>query len=188
MIETLELPTPRLLLRTRSPADAPSVLAYEARIWPAIAPWMPLMDPTYFTLAAQKERLANEETLRLEGRGVRLYLSRRDDPQQQSIIGDIHLSNIVRGAFQSCFLGYKMDPAHMQQGYMTEAVRHLIDFAFNSMRLHRIEANIMPRNLASRRVVENCGFVNEGRSPKYLKINGVWEDHLHYVVLNPAEE
>lgn len=187
MIPPITQTTSRLLLRTCSPADASEVCAYHIRIWPTIAEWMPQVDPNYFTLAAHAERLDGEQELHRQDRGLRLYLSLRADPEQQ-IIGDIHLANIVRGAFQSCFLGYKMDSAHMCRGYMTEAVRHMVDYAFNHMQLHRIEANIMPLNLASRRVVEKCGFTLEGRSTKYLKINGVWEDHLHYVVLNPAEE
>lgn len=186
-MELPELTTPRLRLRLCLPEDAPDVLSYHTRIWPAITAWMPQVDDCFFTLDAHRERLAEEQELRRQGRGIRFYLCRRADPHQ-TIIGDVHLSNIVRGAFQSCFLGYKMDPAQMNQGYMTEAVRTTVGFAFNPMRLHRVEANIMPRNLASRRVVEKCGFRLEGHSPSYLKINGVWEDHLHYVVLNPAEE
>jgi ribosomal-protein-alanine N-acetyltransferase len=187
MVESLTIISERLELRTRSPADAATVLAYHARIWPAIAIWMPLVDADYFTLAAQTERLINEQDLRQRGQAIRFYLRRPTDPID-AIIGDVHLSNIVHGAFKSCFLGYKMDPAHMRQGYMREAVQRVVAYAFNDLHLHRIEANIMPRNHASRRVVASSGFALEGESPKYLKINGVWEDHLHYVILNPAEE
>jgi ribosomal-protein-alanine N-acetyltransferase len=70
---------------------------------------------------------------------------------------------------------------------MTEAVAAVVELAFGPLQLHRVEANIIPRNMPSRRVVEKLGFVNEGLSPKYLKINGVWEDHMHYVVLNPDD-
>ena len=70
-----------------------------------------------------------------------------------------------------------MDKAETNRGYMTEALRCVIDFAFNRLRLHRIEANIMPRNHASRRVVEKLGFHYEGLARQYLQINGRWEDH-----------
>ena len=71
---------------------------------------------------------------------------------------------------------------------MTEAVSQVVRFAFSSLRLHRIEGNIMPRNKASIRVAEKCGFVREGVARKYLKINGVWEDHIHFVKLNEDME
>ena len=102
------------------------------------------------------------------------------------VIGDLTFNNIVRGAFQSCHLGYKIDGRQLNQGFMTEALRCAIAYVFSELKLHRIEANIMPRNARSRRVVEKLGFVQEGLARKYLKINGAWEDHFHYVLLNDA--
>ena len=69
-----------------------------------------------------------------------------------------------------------------------EAIQTLVSFAFETLKLHRIEANILPRNLPSRAVAEKCHFEIEGISPKYLKINGVWEDHIHYVIRNQTME
>ena len=71
---------------------------------------------------------------------------------------------------------------------MTEAVNQVVTYAFDSLGLHRIEGNIMPRNKASIGVAKKCGFAEEGLSRKYLKINGVWEDHLHFVRLNEEME
>jgi ribosomal-protein-alanine N-acetyltransferase len=185
MEHTGTLETERLLLQHLLPEHADATLAYAQRIWPAVATWMPLMPDDYFTLAGQHMRLEAEQRLRCEDRGFRFYFTRRNDPGA-AIIGDVNLSNIVRGAFQSCFLGYKIDPAHAGHGYMTEAVQRIVEFGFRELYLHRIEANIMPRNTASRRVVEKAGFVEEGLARAYLRINGVWEDHIHYVILNPA--
>ena len=67
---------------------------------------------------------------------------------------------------------------------MSEALKKIINIAFNELKLHRIEANIMPKNLASQKLVQKFSFKNEGLSKKYLKINGLWEDHYHYVLLN----
>ena len=67
---------------------------------------------------------------------------------------------------------------------MTEAVELITRYAFDHLELHRIEANVMPRNVASLRVLEKNGYINEGISQKYLNINGVWEDHYHMVILN----
>ena len=90
----------------------------------------------------------------------------------------------MRGAFQSCHLGYQLDERAINQGFMTEALRRAIAFVFDELQLHRIEANVMPRNLRSSRVLAKLGFVEEGLARQYLKINGVWEDHIHYVMLN----
>ena len=75
------------------------------------------------------------------------------------IIGTVGLNNIVRGCFHSCFLGYKLDQDFLNRGYMTEAVRAAVDYAFGPLALHRVEANIMPHNQASLRVAEKCGFL-----------------------------
>jgi ribosomal-protein-alanine N-acetyltransferase len=146
---------------------------------------MPLADADFFTVAAQREKLRYEAELYAQDRAIRFYLFHHPDRARRTIIGDLNLSNIVRGAFQSCFLGYKMAADATGKGYMTEAVVRTTHFAFADLHLHRIEANIMPRNVASRRVAEKAGFVEEGLARKYLKIKGVWEDHLHYVRLNP---
>lgn len=187
MITVAELHSARLILRTLGADEAQAVLEYHIRCWPFVAPWSPLVDAHFFTLDAQRARLEGERSLRLVGSGVRFYFFQQSKPAGP-IIGDLHFFTIVRGAFQSCFIGYKMDTSAINQGYMTEALQCGITFAFKELRLHRLEANIMPHNLASRRVMAKLGFIEEGLSRKYLKINGVWEDHLHYVMLNPDEE
>ena len=119
---------------------------------------------------------------------LRLWIFDKADTAFKYTIGFINFSNIVRGAFQSCHLGYATDHAEINRGVMTEALKRAIAFAFDELKLHRVEANIMPKNTRSIRVVEKLGFVNEGLSRKYLKINGVWEDHIHFVRLNDALE
>ena len=92
------------------------------------------------------------------------------------------------GAFCSCYVGVKMDKDFINQGYMTEAEKAVIAYAFDVLGLHRIEANVMPRNKCSMRLAEKCSFQYEGLSEKYLKINGVWEDHVHMVIRNHKME
>ncbi|HZK24550.1 MAG TPA: GNAT family N-acetyltransferase [Oscillospiraceae bacterium] len=94
----------------------------------------------------------------------------------------------MRGAFQSCHLGYKLSEAQINQGLLTEALAEVINYAFTELRLHRIEANIMPGNKRSLWVVEKLGFYYEGLAKKYLKINGSWEDHIHLVLRSQALE
>ena len=137
---------------------------------------------SFYTDAYQTQQLRKEKAEAESQTAFRFYIFLKADPQP--LIGSIALSNIVRGCFLSCFLGYKLDSEHRNKGYMTQAIRSVARFAFDELRLHRIEANVMPRNLPSRRVLLKCGFQEEGFAPKYLKINGVWEDHMHMVLLN----
>ena len=182
------LHTDHLVLRTIDPAFAARCLDYVVRNREFFTPWNPAVNETFYTLAFQADRLRLDSELRAQDRAVRLWLFKREDRAFEQIVGDLAFSNIVRGAFQSCHLGYKIDSAESSRGLMTEALACAIRFAFEELKLHRIEANIMPRNARSIRVVEKLGFVNEGLSRKYLNIAGVWEDHLHYVLLNPDEE
>jgi ribosomal-protein-alanine N-acetyltransferase len=184
----IELRTDRLVLRTIDESFAARVLDFAIRNRSFIAEWNPIVDDIYYTREFQKQRLQIERELLDQDRGVRFWLFKRHDRSFERIIGDLAFSNIVRGAFQSCHLGYKMDQAEINKGYITEAIGRAIRFAFEEMKLHRIEANIMPKNARSIRVVEKLGFVDEGVSRKYLKIAGVWEDHIHYVLLNAAME
>lgn len=85
------------------------------------------------------------------------------------------------GSLLLFFFGYKLDKDFVNKGYMSVAVEMLIKYAFEELGLHRIEANVMPKNKASLRVLEKNNFINEGISRYYLKINGVWEDHIHMV-------
>jgi ribosomal-protein-alanine N-acetyltransferase len=100
--------------------------------------------------------------------------------------GEINLSIVQRGPFQSSYLGYWIDERHAGQGYMPEAVVCLCRTAFEDLGLHRVQISIIPRNTASRRVVEKLDIRNEGLAERYLEINGVWEDHYRYAIT--AEE
>jgi ribosomal-protein-alanine N-acetyltransferase len=186
MNEDLELHTERLTLKVLGPSYASQVLAYLVRNRAFFKEWNPATGEEYFSLAHQEQRLRNELALMRDGWMLRLHLFKRDDTTYRTVIGDLALNNIIYGAFLSCHLGYKVAEQQLNQGFMTEAVRAAIGYAFGELRLHRIEANIMPRNARSRRVVEKLEFVEEGLARKYLKINGVWEDHIHYVLLNDA--
>ena len=96
--------------------------------------------------------------------------------------GEINLSAVQRGPFQSAYIGYWIDEKHAGQGYVPEAVVVVARHAFDDLHLHRIQIAIIPRNTASRRVVEKLGIREEGLAERYLEINGVWEDHLRYAI------
>ena len=101
-------------------------------------------------------------------------------------VGEITLSSIQRGPLQSAYVGYWIDEAVAGRGLMPESVVTVLQYAFDSLRLHRVEINIIPRNGASRRVVEKLGLRFEGIAERYLEIDGAWEDHARYAIT--AEE
>ncbi|MEG1858361.1 MAG: GNAT family N-acetyltransferase [Pseudoflavonifractor sp.] len=171
--------TDRLILTLATPALAEAVAEYYLRNQDFLRPFEPVRTDAFFTARGQRALLKQEAKLAREDRGYRFYLSLRETPTR--VIGLAGLNNLVRGGFQSCFLGYKLDEGLLNRGYMTEAVRKLSELAFSELALHRIEANIMPRNVPSLRVAEKAGFVHEGLAVKYLNIGGVWEDHIHMV-------
>lgn len=102
------------------------------------------------------------------------------------IAGEVNLNNVVRGAMQSCTVGYWIDQRHAGNGYTAEGVAVVLQFAFEQLGLHRVEICIVPRNHRSRRIVEKLGLRDEGVALRFLEINGEWEDHIRYAMT--AEE
>lgn len=174
--------TERLWLKVIDSSYAEQVLDYYIRNKDFLEEWEAIKGEEFYTAEYHKDQLDKDCDAIESGAALRLWLFKKDDASK--IIGSVALSNIVRGAFLSCHLGYKLDKDEINKGYVTEAIRKTIDIAFNELGLHRIEANIMPKNARSLRVVEKLGFYNEGLAYKYLKINGKWEDHIHMVLLN----
>jgi ribosomal-protein-alanine N-acetyltransferase len=97
-------------------------------------------------------------------------------------VGEVSLGSVQRGPFQSAFVGYWIDQRHAGHGYVPEAVVLALRFAFEELHLHRVEAVIVPRNLRSRRVAAKLQLREEGVSERFLKIRGVWEDHVRYAI------
>jgi ribosomal-protein-alanine N-acetyltransferase len=120
-----------------------------------------------------------------------LRRSRREDSacllicraEEGAIIGAINWSQIFRQGFQSAYLGYYIGAPHAGQGYMTEALVVALRYTFQQLKLHRLEANIQPGNVASIALVTRAGFVREGYSRRYLKIGGRWRDHERWAII-----
>lgn len=176
------LETKRLLLRPAHSNLAEKVLDYYLRNREFLRPFEPEREPEFYTMECQAEALRKQQEAAAKEDSCCFYIFAREQPE--TALGSIALNNIVRGCFQSCFLGYRLDEKNQRRGYMTEAVAAVTDYAFRELKLHRVEANVMPRNKASLRVLEKAGYREEGLARKYLKINGVWEDHIHMVRLN----
>jgi [ribosomal protein S5]-alanine N-acetyltransferase len=100
----------------------------------------------------------------------------------QTILGVANLSQIFYRSFQNAYLGYYVDVDYAGQGFMVEGMRLVIEYAFTTLGLHRLEANIQPENRASIHLVKRLGFTKEGFSQRYLKINGDWRDHERWAL------
>jgi ribosomal-protein-alanine N-acetyltransferase len=103
------------------------------------------------------------------------------------LVGVVNLTNVVRGTFQSGYLGYYAFAGHERRGLMKQALLQVVRHAFGTLGLHRLEANIQPANVASIGLVRACGFSREGYSPKYLKIAGRWRDHERWALVKGAK-
>lgn len=178
----LVLETDRLQLKRLDYRDSVFVLDYFTRNKEFLKVWEATKPCEFYTIPYIERMLNSEAMLYCDGRLVKFYIFKKDDDSK--VIGTVALNEIVRGCFQSCFLGYRLDENEINKGYMTEAINAVVDYGFNHLKLHRIEANIMPRNGASLRAVSKSGFYHEGISKSYLLINGRWEDHVHMVKLN----
>lgn len=129
-------------------------------------------DPTAFSLRCQAR---DREWQAGIGYGFGLFV-------EGNFIGEINLSSIQRGPFQSCYVGYWVDQSHAGNGYVPESLVLAARYGFETLLLHRIQVSIVPRNTASRRVVEKLALREEGTAQRYLEINGVWEDHVRYAM------
>lgn len=177
-----EYETKRLVLKTLDGTFAEQVLYYFLRNKSFLKKWEPSKGRGYYTLDFQKGILDKEWEDIQDEKMLRLWIFKKEEKDR--VIGCISFTNIVKGPFLSCYMGYRLDKDEVNKGYITEAIKKGIDIIFKEYKLHRIEANIMPKNKASIRVVEKFGFHNEGMALKYLKINKKWEDHIHMVLLN----
>jgi ribosomal-protein-alanine N-acetyltransferase len=168
----LEIGT-RVYLRTLSAADEREMLALHARSRRYLLPWVQPMT-TSQQFSAHLARIISDP------RTVGCLVCRKED---DAIAGVINISEIVRGLFQSAYLGYYGSFEHRGRGYMTEGLCLVLRHAFLKLKLHRVEANIQPQNERSIRLVKRCGFRYEGFSPRYLKIGGKWRDHERWALL-----
>ena len=150
-----------------------------------LTPWEPTWPADDLSRSAFRRRIRRyAEDLRTD-QGYAFLIIRSAD---NALVGGLTLANIRRGVAQAASLGYWMSLPFVRHGYMTEAVRALIPFAFGTLRLHRLEAACIPTNVGSIRLLEKTGFVREGYARDYLCINGVWQDHLLYGRLKDSKQ
>lgn len=154
-----------------------------------LEPWEPSWPADDLSPGGFSNRLGLIKAETSRGEGYTFLIFRNAD---DALLGGLSLGNIRHGVAQTATLGYWMGEAYAGQGYMREATSLALDFAFGSLRLHRIEAGCLPRNARSIGLLSRLGFTHEGLARAYLEINGVWEDHLLFAILatdpraNPA--
>ncbi len=181
----LPIETERLTLRIPEPEEAPKMGAYRRQNRQHLDPWEPLRPPTFY-----EDHYWNIDikTMHVEfhhGESLRLSLFPKDE-ENPPIIGVCNYTQVMRGAFQACFLGYSMDHRYQGRGLMSEALSASLDFIFKVYRLNRVMANYMPKNERSGRLLKQLGFNVEGYARDYLRIAGHWEDHIMTSKLNPG--
>jgi ribosomal-protein-alanine N-acetyltransferase len=187
MVEGLpELQTERLAVRLARPGMEEAMARFLRENFEGhLDRWSPPTTSAFFSVAFWHERLAVAVEEFHAGRSARFVMQEKGAPEGP-LIGTCNYTNIVRGPFQACHLGYQVARTHEGRGLMTEALRATNAFMFDVLRLHRIMANYRPENLRSARVLERLGFVREGIARDFLFIDGAWRDHVLTALVHPA--
>ena len=175
------LESDRVVLRTPQMSDYPAWVELRAASREFLTPWEPLWSNDELSRASFRRRVRHYLRDLREDVGYALFIF---SATSGALVGGLTLCNVRRGVTQSCTLGYWVGANFARQGYMTAAVRAVVPFVFDSLELHRLEAACLPTNAASIKLLEKTGFKREGLARSYLRINGVWQDHLLYALLD----
>lgn len=174
-----------MIIRQPSVDDAGRFAAYYSRNASHLQPWEPFHSEEFYTLESWRQRLALREREMAEERAL-FFVALSDE--ETEIIATCSLTGILRGYFQAAYLGYSIAEKHQGKGLMYLLCCQVIDHAFGTMALHRLMANYMPGNKRSEALLHRLGFEREGYAQSYLKINGVWEDHIMTALINPLAD
>lgn len=169
-----------VLLRTPQMGDYAAWAELRSASRDFLMPWEPLWAPDELTRSSFRRRVRHYLRDLREDMGYALFIF---GAETGTLVGGLTLCNVRRGVTQACTLGYWIGAPFARQGFMTAAVRAAIPFVFDSLELHRLEAACLPTNTASIKLLEKTGFKHEGLARRYLRINGVWQDHLLYALL-----
>lgn len=174
--------TNRLLLKVLNPNQALQVLNFYERNKDFFECWEPERIHNFYTKQFQSATLNYEYNEMIKSRYLRYWIFERKNPS--TIIGTISFHTLLRGAMQSCTMGYKIDKIYCNQGYATEAIYGCLPIIFKDYGLHRIEAFVHPDNAASKHLLEKIGFYNEGIAHSCVFLNGKWHDHYRYALID----
>jgi len=170
-----------VILRSPRASDHEAWAKLRQESYTYLQPWEPIWPEDDLTRAAFKRRLSIYQRELEVGNAWPFFIFA---DHGRTLIGAVTLSNVRRGVAETGTVGYWIGRRFAGHGHATAAVRAMVAFAFNELKLHRVEAACVPHNAASRRVLEKAGFEHEGLARAYLKINGAWADHLLFGRVN----
>jgi len=176
----VQLETERLTLRPPIHGDYQTWAALRSESLGFLTPWEPTWSGDHLTRKAFTNRVYWAQRSIGNGTAYPLFLFSREN---RNLLGAITLDNIRRGPAQSATTGYWIGEKYARSGYMREAIKAVVHYAFNTLDLSRIEAGCLPENTPSRRLLESCGYKYEGVAQSYLQINGRWRNHVLYANL-----
>lgn len=171
-------------LRLLSCDDFERVSRYERVNRRHLQPWEPFRDEEYFSIGSAKARVEQQVNNLQAGNALCFLLL---ESESGEVLARCNYTNIVRGVFQACHLGFSLAESAQGRGLMKRTLQVTNRHCFEQLGLHRIMANHLPRNVRSERLLESLGFEKEGYARAYLKIAGVWEDHTLRSLINPGE-
>lgn len=174
--------TERLVVTLLRPSLAELMVRFRLENRSHLMAWEPLRSPQFYTEPFWQAQLQANLIDFSRGESCSFVML---DRAETRVLGVINLTQITRGTLQSCQMGYALGGAFEGQGYMQEGVSAAVQYAFSELKLHRINANYIPHNGRSARLLTRLGFEVEGRARAFLKINGQWEDHILTAVINP---
>jgi ribosomal-protein-alanine N-acetyltransferase len=177
---SVQLVGPKVMLRPPLRTDEKQWIAIREESRDFLEFWEPTWPSDATTPAAFRRRLKKFTADWRDGSTYAFLNFRRGD---EVLLGGITLSNVRRGVAQSASVGYWMGKTHARNGYMAEAIQLTLDFSFDTLGLHRVEAACLPSNTPSRNLLVKSGFLQEGFARRYLRINGTWQDHVTFAVL-----
>ncbi|ERT10797.1 ribosomal protein S5-alanine N-acetyltransferase [Photorhabdus temperata] len=171
----VRLITERMVVRLVYERDAYRLAEYYSENHEFLKPWEPTRDNSHCQPSGWTNRLNLITEMQRQSAAFHFLLL---DPNENEIIGVANFSNILRGAFHACYLGYSLGEKWQGKGLMYEALQPAIRYMQRQQGMHRIMANYMPDNHRSGKLLERLGFEREGYAKKYLMINGIWQDHV----------
>jgi len=186
-----EIRTGRLVARLARPGMEEAMAQFLAANYTGhLERWLPPTGRAFFTARFWRDKLALGVEEFHADRAVRFVLQARtasgaDPPEEAPLLGTCNYTNILRGPFQACNLGYQIAASRQGQGLMSEALRASNAYMFDERKLHRIMANYRPENYRSARLLQRLGFRREGIAADYLFIDGAWRDHILTALVNP---
>lgn len=177
--EPFRLSGERVFVRPPERGDYDEWADLRARSRGFLSPWEPSWPADALSRGNFRARLARYAEEWRTDQGYNFFIFRSDE----RLLGGVGLSNLRRGVAETASLGYWVGEQYARQRYMTAALPLVLDFAFDRLRLHRVEAACLPTNIASRTVLLRTGFQQEGYARNYLLIDGKWQDHLLFAIL-----